>query len=416
MKNKTLAEMEFASIISEATAQTQTGAELINRYKSYVMSHDITYSLVNNFVREASNCRYDNGVVEALEMVADYINLNKTSWALASTCESLNANNSSYNYINKNFAVKQVEKLLEMNEDDVVKYIKAGALKNVMFCEEFRNIAKQVYKDNPLVEATAEYVRRTPVSLVENVGDGVCFQVKGQLFKIADDKTIQEAQAKEVSNTFRIISQLLESQYVTIDEHAIEVKLDNATYEVSESGNVKRIGKDGEKVMTVEQLRENNRLMLMTANPRFRNQLAGILESVALLVENYDSVVNLDNVAIYETKNDTFMVIESGTNIYSTLLRSNRHPKWTINENVIEALSFIKTKTNVTLNESYDEAVAKCMEEMDEEHHAKIEAELKEEKMNSYKERIEALTEKFKNDPVKMAVLSKLAQDIANVQ
>lgn len=416
MKNKTLAEMEFASIISEATAQTQTGAELINRYKSYVMSHDITHSLVNNFVREASNCRYDNGVVEALEMVADYINLNKTSWALASTCESLNANNSSYNYINKNFAVKQVEKLLEMNEDDVVKYIKAGALKNVMFCEEFRNIAKQVYKDNPLVEATAEYVRRTPVSLVENVGDGVCFQVKGQLFKIADDKTIQESQAKEVSNTFRIISQLLESQYVTIDEHAIEVKLDNATYEVSESGNVKRIGKDGEKVMTVEQLRENNRLMLMTANPRFRNQLAGILESVALLVENYDSVVNLDNVAIYETKNDTFMVIESGTNIYSTLLRSNRHPKWTINENVIEALSFIKTKTNVTLNESYDEAVAKCMEEMDEEHHAKIEAELKEEKMNSYKERIEALTEKFKNDPVKMAVLSKLAQDIANVQ
>ena len=416
MKNKTLAEMEFASIISEATAQTQTGAELINRYKSYVMSHDITHSLVNNFVREASNCQYDNGVVEALEIVADYINLNKTSWALASTCESLNANNSSYNYINKNFAVKQVEKLLEMNEDDVVKYIKAGALKNVMFCEEFRNIAKQVYKDNPLVEATAEYVRRTPVSLVENVGDGVCFQVKGQLFKIADDKTIQEALAKEVSNTFRIISQLLESQYVTIDEHVIEVKLDNATYEVSESGNVKRIGKDGEKVMTVEQLRENNRLMLMTANPRFRNQLAGILESVALLVENYDSVVNLDNVAIYETKNDTFMVIESGTNIYSTLLRSNRHPKWTINENVIEALSFIKTKTNVTLNESYDEAVAKCMEEMDEEHHAKIEAELKEEKMNSYKERIEALTEKFKNDPVKMAVLSKLAQDIANVQ
>lgn len=415
MKNKTLAEMEFASIISEATAQTQTGAELINRYKSYVMSHDITHSLVNNFVKEASNCQYDNGVVEALSIVADYINLNKTSWALASTCESLNANNSSYNYINKNFAVKQVEKLLEMNEDDVVKYIKAGALKNVMFCEEFRNIAKQVYKDNPLVEATAEYVRRTPVSLVENVGDGVCFQVKGQLFKIADDKTIQEAQLNEVSNTFRIISQLLESQYVTIDEHVIGVKLDNATYEVSESGNVKRIGKEGEKVMTVEQLRENNRLMLMTANPRFRNQLAGILESVALLVENYDSVVNLDNVAIYETKNDTFMVIESGTNIYSTLLRSNRHPKWTINENVIEALSFIKTKTNVTLNESYNEAVVKCMEEMDEEHHAKIEAELKEEKMNSYKERIEALTEKFKNDPVKMAVLSKLAQDIANV-
>ena len=32
MNNKILAEMEFASIISNALAQTQTGAELLNKY------------------------------------------------------------------------------------------------------------------------------------------------------------------------------------------------------------------------------------------------------------------------------------------------------------------------------------------------------------------------------------------------
>ena len=45
----------------------------------------------------------------------------------------------------------------------------------------------------------------------------------------------------------------------------------------------------------------------------------------------------------------------------------------------------------------------------------KMENELKEREKLSYKERIEALTEKFKNDPVKLAVLSKIAQELSNI-
>ena len=162
MNNKVLAELDFASILSESSAQTATGAELLRKYKSILIANESTHGLVNNFVKEASAHRYDNGVNEALEIVVDYINANKTVWALSTACESINANNSSYNYINKN-AAKQVEKLLEMNEEDVVKYIKAGALKNVMFCESFRNIAKQVYKDMPMVEEAADYTAIHPV-------------------------------------------------------------------------------------------------------------------------------------------------------------------------------------------------------------------------------------------------------------
>jgi hypothetical protein len=148
MTKKILAEMDFASIVSQSYAQTQTGAELLNKYKAHVMSNETSCALVNGFVREASKHRYDNGVNEALTVVADYITQNKTAWALTTACESINANNSSHNYINRN-AAKHVEKLLEMEENDIVKYIKAGALKNVMFCEAFRNIAKQVFKDTP---------------------------------------------------------------------------------------------------------------------------------------------------------------------------------------------------------------------------------------------------------------------------
>jgi hypothetical protein len=238
MKNRILAEMEFASIISEAQANTQTGAELINRYKSYVMAHDINYAVVNGFIREASKLNYDNGVMETLNKVSAYVNTNKTSWALASTCEQLNADNSSYNYINRNFAVKQVEKLLEMNEEDVVKYIKAGALKNVMFCEAFRNIAKQVYKDTPLVESTAEYTRITPVSMVESSNDNTYFVIEGNLFKIDDNGVVSEAKANEVSNTFKNVNQLLESSQSKVYSDLVSIETPNATYEITEANMV----------------------------------------------------------------------------------------------------------------------------------------------------------------------------------
>jgi hypothetical protein len=47
----------------------------------------------------------------------------------------------------------------------------------------------------------------------------------------------------------------------------------------------------------------------------------------------------MDNTAIYLTKNDKFVVIESNDKLYATLLMSNRTPKWTINENAIDTIS-----------------------------------------------------------------------------
>lgn len=415
MISKILVNLNFASLISEAYAQTQTGAEVINKYKAYVMSNESSCALVNSFIREASQCRYDNGVNEALSLVSDYINQNKTSWALATACESINANNKPYNYINRN-AAKQVETLLEMEEDDVVKYIKAGALKNVMFCESFRTIAKQVFKETPLVEASATYTKITPVSMIENVGDGVCFQVAGQLFKMNDDKTIQEAFWNEVSNTFKTVSQLLESQMTIVDNHSIVINSPIATYTITKANEVIREGKEGKKTMDVSQLREHNRLVLMTTNPRQKNNIAQILEAIALTCENYDSIVNMDNAAIYLTKNDKFIVIESNDSLYATSLMSNRTSKWTINENAIDAISFIKAKTNVSLAENYQNVIENAMETADEQEKERIEKELKEAEQQDYKERIENLTEKFKNDPVKLAVLSKLAQELSEIQ
>lgn len=408
---KILAEMDFGAIIGESNAQTSTGSDLLNKYKSHLMSNESTCGLVNNFIREANTCRYDNGVNAVLEHVADFIQCNKTVWALSTACESIMSNTSSYNYLNRN-AAKQVEKLLEMEEEEVIKYIKAGALKNVMFCESFRNIAKQVFKDTPIIEAAAEYTVAHPISMVENVGDGVCFEVCGQVYKMDADKNILESSWSEVSNSFRTISQLLESNMVTVDQTTITVKVNETEYQIKEEGKVTRIGKDNTLELTTEQLRDNNRLMLMATNARFRNQMAHVLEAIALMTENFSHIANMDNVSIYSTNRDRFLVIE-GANMYATSLTNQ---KWTINENVVDALSFIKNKTNVSLSECYKSSIEAYVEQATIEEKEQLEADMVAQEIQSYKDRIAALTEKFKNDPTKLAVLSKLAQEVNKVQ
>ena len=449
MNFKILAELDFQSIIGESMAQTQTGAELLSKYKSFLLANEASCALINSFVKEAAIHTYDNGINKALQEIADFISENKASWALATAVESINANTASHNYINRN-AAKQVEKLLEMDETNVVRYVKNGALKNVMFCEAFRNIAKQIFKETPMVEASADYIVKHPVAFVENVGDGLCFAVEGKIYKIDDDKNITEGVVNEVSNTFKTISTILESSFTTIDNHEISVVAGNSVYVISEAGKCDKckLEKHGEfegdklpvkdkdvepdpdktddkekkkkkavkESMTVAELREHNRLAIMTCNPRHRNQFAALLEGIALIAENYDNIANMDNVSVYETKNDRFIVIEGANTLYASLLASRRHPAWTINENAVDALSFIKTKTNVNISENYTDAVKNHLEKASEIEQETIKQELHEQKVMSYKERIEALTEKFKNDPTKLAILSNIAQELMTAE
>lgn len=417
MNVKILAGLEFASILNESFGQTQSGNDMLNKYKSFLMANNATCGLVNQFVKEAAALRFDNGVNAVLEQVSDYISSNKTSWALATACESINSNGSNYNYLNRN-AAKQVESLLEADEETVVKYIKAGALKNVMFCEAFRNIAKQVYADTPVVESTADYTVVHPISLVENAGDGFFFEVAGTVYKIDESKKVQEASWNEVSNTFKTVSSLLESNMVTFDQGTLTAKIGNGEYTISEADEkvtCKRVGHNGIENLfeTAAELREHNNLVVAGSINR---NIASALEALALTFENYKNITNLDNVAIYSTNRDRFMVIESGADLYATLLQSNHNTKWTVNEGAVNTLSFIKSKTNVELGEVYNEAVKANMANVDEEERKRLEEEAKVNEKNGYKERIAALTEKFKNDPAKLAILSELAAKLADAE
>lgn len=164
--------------------------------------------------------------------------------------------------------------------------------------------------------------------------------------------------------------------------------------------------------MNIDQLRENNRLILMSANPRSKSQTAAILESIALMCENYDKIATLDQTTIYSTANDRFLVIEGHGNIYATLLQSNHSSAWTINESAIEALEFIKKNTGTDLSGEYKQVIETAVENADEERKQEIREQLENDEIVNIKDRIATLTESYKDRPEVLAILSKLASEI----
>lgn len=408
---KILTELEFGSIISEAQAQTATGSTLLNRYKSHCMSNESTCALVNNFIKEASKLTYDNGVVAVLEEVADFVNSNKTRWQIASACENIQSQQTSYNMLNMN-AAKQAEKLVDLNEEEAVKYIKAGAFKNIMFCEAFRSIAKSVFKNQPMMEANAEYTTVHPISIVENNGEDLYFEVAGSLYKLNEDNQVSTANWNEVSNTFKNVTSILESNLASCCDETLSFKVNNHEYRINEANKVTKISNNSEKEMTVEQLREDNRLMINATNPRFQNEMARVLECVAQVCENYDRIVSLDNTSIIESKNDKFILVECGGNVFATLLKSTHNPQWTINEGAMKAVDFIKSKTRIDLTEKLNEAIKTNISNVSEEEKQLMEQELEDKEIQDVKDRIAALTEKYKDDPAKLAVLASLSESL----
>lgn len=420
---KPLAELEFVNLLNEAYADTNTGTALLNKYRQFLMRNEASCTTVNSFLAEAKNCMYDGGIARIANEIAEAVNENKVSWQLASACEAINANRSSYNYLNRN-AAATVEKLLEQNEENVVKYIKAGALKNVMFCESFRNIANSVYTDKQTV-VTEEYSAVKPVSYVEENEEGRFFEVLGNIFCVNGNE-IKEGNASQVSGDFLAISRLLESNIANFDANSevLSVDMGNALYEISvnEDGctkcvrTTKKKDKDAkcESITFTDEyaLREHNRLVVGATSYVQRKQVEESLEAIARAFEHFENFVLLDNTQIVESANDKFVVIENADHALAYLVRSNHSTGWKVNTTIVEALEFIKKNTSLNMAKDYKKNIDEQIANTEEESAKQIQEAIKHDELAARRKKIEMLTEKYKDDPATLAVLSKIAESL----
>ncbi len=415
MNVKLLKNLNFAAEINKSEAITEAGKDVLNKYRSYVYANPVTYGLVNGFINEATKFAFDAGLTNILESLNKFIKENNVSWKLASACESIQNNNSKFNYINK-IGAQQVEKLLDMNESDVVSYIKAGSLKSVQYIPEFRQICKEVYKMNICEKKALNYVIVNPVSYIISEGETRYFQVLGKGYKI-EEGNIVEAVIDNVE--FAKINGLLENfvkkdgnlvlEYNSIYNEPAEFILTENEIKF-EKANVKE---SFENVSTFnEYVNMVSKAMPIKEKMNF-NKYAALVSTV---FEHMDNIIELDNVKLIKSNYNVVAVLEGKDNVNVTVFNSINAPKTSKNYDfVVEALNDVIKVTGIDLKSMYEERIEEdCKKANTDEESIREQLEAsKEEQFNIRKKKIAMLAEQFKNDPIKLTLLSKVAKDLA---
>ena len=426
MSTKLLTNLNFAELISKTEAITEAGKEMLSRYKGYCYSNPVSCSIVNSFIAEASKYGFDTGLTNILESVNSFIKENNISWKLASACESISANNSPYNYLNKKIGVAQVEKLLEMDESNVISYIKAGSLKGIQFIPEFRAICKEVYKTQVTEAQSITYNVVNPISYVYENEEGTerYFTVYGHIFRMDENKVENVNECPD--KNFVRINKLLESFGRDGETlyYGYRGSRGDYRFEINENENK-------ESVLT---FKNNNINETFTDSIKFREycdnlskvlpvseklQLMKVSSAVADVFENMGSIMLVDNCKLLTSMNATCAIIEGKNNVNLTVFNSiNAGSSVNNYDYMVEALNNVIKVAGVDLKGMYEERINEDMKKLDpqaQEIKEQLEAN-KEAQFAIRKKKIAMLAEQFKNDPVRLTLLNKVAKDLAMLE
>lgn len=419
MNLKLISNLNFGEKLNANNPVTESGKEMLKNYKAYIFSNDVTYGLVNGFVREASQFTFDAGIKSILESVLNYVNENRISWKLASACESINNNGAQYNYIAK-MGVPQIEKLLEMNENEVIQYIKAGALKNLQYIAEVRSVCKEVYKSNVVEEAyTPNYALTNPVTYICVNEGATYFSILGKTFKF-ENNTVNEAQIDDIK--FHRINSLLPN-FKKIDEsleysynHGIFGKVLN--FKIDENKIVFTSGEFTQTFESADGLKEYADVYARTLMGNEKAIFLNTVNSVSEVYEAMKDICEIDTAKILETSDGTVLsIIEAQDNVNVTVFKSVLSGQSSTNYQLMsEALGDVKKIANVSLNGIYENRINEDSKRIDPNSYESIKESLEAEKTNKIaarKAKIEMLAEQYKNDPVRISMLNSIAKQLS---
>lgn len=405
-----LAELEFGDIIGGGAAQTAPGREMLGRYKAAVLAQPDSYAMVAGFLSEARHYAYDKGIMEAATRIADFISEHKASWALAGAVERIEADDSPQNFLNRS-CVGQIKSLLEMSEPDVVRYIKAGALKNCNFIPAVRQVCKNVLQERkgPEEEDSA-YTVRHPMTFTEAVDGGVLFNVGEELWIVKDGQV--ERTNERPSHERSMINMLMRSCTECRENH-ITCEQGGMRLEIT-PGRIIRECAGRRDEFTVDAWRETAS-MHAAGWARDRHKVAAFMEAAAIAAESFASLCENDLLTEYASARDIVRVLDGGDTVHVSGIKRQTGEPYSASGNIAECVKYIQAKTGIDLTGKYRDRIDEAVEQ-EEERTGKLMAESVEiAGIANRRERIMELTEMYKNDPVKLAVLSRLAMRLNDI-
>lgn len=409
----------FADKLNMTEAITESGKEFLKSYRGYLYTNPASYSLVNGFIQEAANHKYDNGIATVLEAVLKYVSENKISWKIASACEIIENSNSSYDYIAKE-GCKTAEKLLEMKESDVIQYIKAGALRSIQYIPEFRNICKEVYGTMHVNEVhTQNYTLTTPLSYVMVKENETWFSINGYHYCVFEGQVKQtpcdDAEFCNINALLPNFSKVDEALEYTWQESwnasPFKFTIEENKITLSKGDNVLE---SFDNTIDFKQYADNYSTTMFGAS---RSNFMNIVMNVSNVYESFGNICEVDTAKVLECADGSIAnIVESNDNVALTWVRSTSGTITNEMRYMHEAVEQIQDMTGINLRTVYENRINEDMKKEDPESYQQVREQLqanKDAKIEQRRMKIQQLAEAYKNDPTKIAILSSLSKELA---
>ena len=283
-------------------------------------------------------------------------------------------------------------------------------------------ICKEVYKQNITETKAPNFTVSNPLSFVLVNEDSQYINVLGKTFKIADNK-IEEASCDD--KTFNEINKLLEGFSRDGENLVASFKSahgDVLTFTLNENGLELTNNREtiNEKFDNATKFMEYANMVSRTMNVNEKMQFMALSNNIAKVLENMDNVVLLDCVKVVESSDGTICAIsEAADNVNLTVFRSYKYGTSTKNfDFVAEALNNVVKLTGIDLTSMYEDRINEdCKKNNAEENEIREQLEAnKEAQFNIRRKKIAMLAEQYKNDPVRLALLNKVAKDLKSLE
>lgn len=415
MAIKLIKDLDFASKINANDAVTESGKNMLSRYRGFCYNNSATCGLVNNFINETrNNYSFDDGLMSILESVEKFISENSVRWKLASVSEGICSNNSAYNILNKK-GIQKVNKLIEMNENDVRAYIKAGVLKDIQYIPEVRSVCKSVYgRQTHESKRTLQFSVSNPVSFIESNESGSHFMVNGVAFTINEDGEISVSTGTTSEMFAKINAHLSQMRFIGEKlEYVYNTGLTNGKenkFVISEGGVDFTNGHFSESFTDGSKFREFifSDSFAKALNVREAQKFNKIGQAIADVYEHISDICVLDNVKLFSCSNGAVVsVTESESMVNVTLFNSFGKVNESKNYNSVkEAVVEMKNNYCLDVETMYASRIANDIKEG-------VQTKIDDaDEKNIRLLKIAELSEQFKDDPVKLMILTEMAEEL----
>ena len=243
--------------------------------------------------------------------------------------------------------------------------------------------------------------------------------IKNKTARLIEDNKIEEASCDD--KTFNDVNKLLEGFSRDGENLVAAFKSahgDVLTFTLNENGLELTNNREtiNEKFDNATKFMEYANMVSRTMNVNEKMQFMTLSNNIAKVLENMDNIVLLDCVKVVESSDGTVCAIsEAADNVNLTVFRSYKYGTSTKNfDFVAEALNNVVKLTGIDLTSMYEDRINEdCKKNNAEENEIREQLEAnKEAQFNIRRKKIAMLAEQSKNDPVKLALLNKVAKDL----